>query len=49
MMRTYKKITMAAPYLLTLVNGNKKKRQELEGLLTEVSSCMHAYMHWFVR
>ncbi|KAG1907605.1 uncharacterized protein F5891DRAFT_1180621 [Suillus fuscotomentosus] len=27
---------MAAPYLLTLVNGNKKKRRELEGLLTEM-------------
>ncbi|KAG1788721.1 uncharacterized protein HD556DRAFT_1447573 [Suillus plorans] len=36
MMRTYKKITTAAPYLLTLVNGNKKKRRELEGLLTEM-------------
>lgn len=46
MMRTYKKITTAAPYLLTLVNGNKKKRRELEGLLTEVR---HAYMHWFAR
>ncbi|KAG2032548.1 hypothetical protein BDR03DRAFT_985602 [Suillus americanus] len=29
-------ITMAAPYLLTLVNGNKKKWRELEALLTEM-------------
>ncbi|KAG2141504.1 hypothetical protein BD769DRAFT_1313942, partial [Suillus cothurnatus] len=35
-MRTYKKVTAAAPYLLTLVNGNRKKRQELEGLLAEM-------------
>jgi hypothetical protein len=45
-MRTYKKVTAAAPYLLTLVNGNRKKRQELEGLLAEVSSI--AYMRLFV-
>ncbi|KAG2156559.1 uncharacterized protein EDB93DRAFT_1062754, partial [Suillus bovinus] len=35
-MHTYKKITAAAPYLLTLVNGNRKKQHELEGLLAEM-------------
>jgi hypothetical protein len=45
-MCTYKKVTVTAPYLLTLVNGNRKKQQELEGLLAEVSSI--AYMHLFV-
>ncbi|KAG1744746.1 hypothetical protein EDB19DRAFT_1960348 [Suillus lakei] len=35
-MQSYKRITTTTPYLLTLVNGNRKKRQELEGLLAEM-------------
>lgn len=46
-MRSYKRITTSAPYLLSLVNGNRKKRQELEGLLAEVS-IMDAYMRQVV-
>jgi hypothetical protein len=30
-----------APYLQVLANGNSKKRQELEGLLAEVSICAY--------
>jgi hypothetical protein len=34
-----------APYLQVLANGNSKKRQELEGLLAEVSICAYFCAH----
>lgn len=40
-----KKIATLAPYLQVLANGNSNKRQELEGLLAEVSICAYFCAH----